>query len=128
MTSGHRLLTNHIIHAVGPRFSAFDTMAEKNDKYKHLCDAYRSIVRKADAYDVQELAIPLISNGIFRGKEVPADVIRCGISALLLFLAEKVRRPIGMVPHPVHRVIIYGFTQCEFQQIKYMYDHSTMLL
>ena len=44
-------------------------------------------------------------------------MIRCGISALLLSLREKVRRPSGMIPHPVHRVIIYGFTQCEFQQI-----------
>ena len=118
LTSGHRLHTNHIIHAVGPRFSLLlETMDEKNDNYKLLCDAYRSIVRHADTCDLHELAIPLISNGIFRGKQVPADVIRCGISALLLSLREKVQRPSGMTPHPVHRVIIYGFTQCEFQQI-----------
>lgn len=117
VTGGHRLHTNHIIHAVGPRFSAFDTMADQNDKYKDLCNAYRAIARKAGAYDVQELAIPLLSNGIFRGPQLPADVIRCGISALVHTLTEKVLRGNGLAPHPVRRVIIYGFTPSEFRQI-----------
>lgn len=117
VTSGHQLNTNHIIHAVGPRFSASDTMADKNDKYKDLCNAYRAIARKANAYDVQELAIPLLSNGIFRGPQHPADVIRCGISALVHTLTEKVLRGNCLAPHPVRRVIIYGFTPSEFRQI-----------
>ena len=60
---------------------------------------------------------PLLSNGIFRGPQLPADVIRCGISALVHTLTEKVLRGGCLSPHPVRRVIIYGFTFSEFRQI-----------
>jgi O-acetyl-ADP-ribose deacetylase len=53
--------TQHIIHAVGPRFNP--TRAKDCDR--ELVDAYRSSLRLAESVGARSIAIPAISTGIF---------------------------------------------------------------
>jgi O-acetyl-ADP-ribose deacetylase len=58
ITTGGRLKAQHVIHAVGPR------MGEGNEDEK-LANATRNALKVADENDLQSIAFPAISTGIF---------------------------------------------------------------
>jgi O-acetyl-ADP-ribose deacetylase (regulator of RNase III) len=68
--------TKHIIHAVGPQFSA--KRAEECDR--ELVSAYRSALRLAESVGARSIAIPAISTGIF---DFPAERAAPLVAALL---------------------------------------------
>jgi O-acetyl-ADP-ribose deacetylase (regulator of RNase III) len=64
-TSGHRLASRWIFHAVGPVWRGGG-----HDEASQLAAAYRSCLRLADALGARSLALPAISMGVYG---YPAD-------------------------------------------------------
>ena len=76
ITSGFNLSANHVIHAVGPRW----TDGAQGEDHA-LAAAYRSVLGLAEAHQRGTLAIPAISTGVYgfppaRAASIAAETIR----------------------------------------------------
>ncbi|MGD9808302.1 MAG: macro domain-containing protein [Deferribacterales bacterium] len=84
ITTGGRLLAKYVIHAVGPRYG-IDPEPEK-----YLKSAIIKSIELADEYNLNTIAIPAISTGVFRYPL--ADAAKVIVGAVL----EKMHSGIGL--------------------------------
>jgi len=78
ITSGGKLKTRHVIHAVGPVYDGTPRSAEL------LASAVRAALHKADEHRLKSIALPAISTGIFGYpmKEAAQVMLRAAIEYL----------------------------------------------
>ena len=81
ITAGYRLPARHVIHAVGPVWRGGD---QGEDRL--LASCYRNSIRIAEEHDLESIAFPAISCGIY-GYPVDAAA-RVAVEATLLALGE----------------------------------------
>ena len=80
---GNGLKCQHIIHAVGPQFPSSRAPAYViNKKYDQLYYTYQNILEEAHRRRFKSIAIPLISTGIYKGKQKLNDLISTAIAAI----------------------------------------------
>lgn len=86
-----KLLTNYVIHAVGPNY--WDFINEEEDggdrdsariqeAHKLLASAYKSSLTLAARYDIRSLGFSLLSAGVYRGNLPLESVLRIGVTAV----------------------------------------------
>lgn len=81
ITGGYHLFAKHIIHAVGPIWQG-----GKHNEEKLLHDCYRNALNLAKKHELESIAFPLISSGIYG---YPKDqAIQVAINAISEFLME----------------------------------------
>jgi O-acetyl-ADP-ribose deacetylase (regulator of RNase III) len=81
ITGGYHLFAKHIIHAVGPIWQG-----GKHNEEKLLHDCYRNALNLAQKHELESIAFPLISSGIYG---YPKDqAIKVAINAISEFLME----------------------------------------
>lgn len=81
ITGGYHLFAKHIIHAVGPIWQG-----GKHDEAKLLHDCYKNALNLARKYELESIAFPLISSGIYG---YPKDqALQVAIQAISEFLME----------------------------------------
>lgn len=81
ITGGYHLFAKHIIHAVGPIWQG-----GKHNEAKLLHDCYWNALNLAKKYELESIAFPLISSGIYG---YPKDqAIQIAINAISEFLME----------------------------------------
>jgi O-acetyl-ADP-ribose deacetylase len=82
ITGGYRLKARHVIHAVGPVWSAGQTEPKK----QLLASCYRNSLARAEEHRLASIAFPAISTGVYR---FPADIAaRVAVATVLDALAE----------------------------------------
>lgn len=83
ITSGFNLAAKYVIHTVGPVFSDLDTDSIT------LAAAYRSSLKLAAAHDVQRIAFPCISTGVYGFPQ--ADACAIAVRTVLAWLESNDR-------------------------------------
>lgn len=73
----------YVIHAVGPKYMAFDNNLADGDKL--LYSAYSQSLERAREANLEAVAFSLISSGIFRGRRSKREVLRIGVEAIADF-------------------------------------------
>lgn len=82
VTKGYKLPAKYIIHAVGPVWNGGNSKEEK-----FLTDCYKNSLNLAKNYNLNSIAFPLISSGIYG---YPKDkAFRVSVSAIQEFLLEN---------------------------------------
>jgi len=82
ITKGYKLPAKYIIHAVGPVWND-----ENSNDEKFLTDCYKNSLNLAKDYNLNSIAFPLISSGIYG---YPKDkAFRVAVSAIQEFLLEN---------------------------------------
>lgn len=79
MTTAGNINADYVIHAVGPNFNLY---SNKEEAYNKLFDAYWNMLSQPCNF----IAIPLLSAGIFRGKEPLETVIGVGLLAIHAYM------------------------------------------
>ena len=60
MTAGHNLVARHVIHTVGPVWQG-----GTSNEHELLASCYRSSLRLAEEHQIESIAFPAISTGIY---------------------------------------------------------------
>jgi O-acetyl-ADP-ribose deacetylase len=82
ITRGYRLKARHVIHAVGPVWHG-----GRNDEHELLASCYRNSLALAANHQLQSIAFPAISTGIYR---FPPDLAaRIAVGTIVAELAAK---------------------------------------
>jgi O-acetyl-ADP-ribose deacetylase (regulator of RNase III) len=66
LTGGHDLPVGHVLHTVGPIWSARADEAGRARRDEELASCYRRCLEVADEHDLRRLAFPSISTGAYR--------------------------------------------------------------
>jgi O-acetyl-ADP-ribose deacetylase len=81
ITSGYRLLARHVIHAVGPVWRG-----GRSGEDERLASCYRRALALAQANNLQSIAFPAISTGVYRFPA--ADAARIAVTTVIDALGE----------------------------------------
>ncbi|WP_081434971.1 O-acetyl-ADP-ribose deacetylase [Nitrobacter hamburgensis] len=81
ITGGYRLLARHVIHTVGPVWRG-----GWSGEDKLLASCYRSAIALAQAHNLQSIAFPAISTGVYRFPA--ADAARIAVTTVIDALRE----------------------------------------
>lgn len=82
ITPGFQLKAKYVIHTVGPVWKG-----GKNGEEKLLENAYKNSLKLADKYDIQSIAFPNISTGVYRFPKEKAAKI--AIKSVKEYLTEE---------------------------------------
>jgi O-acetyl-ADP-ribose deacetylase (regulator of RNase III) len=81
ITGGYRLLARHVIHAVGPVWRG-----GRSGEDERLASCYRRALALAQANNLQSIAFPAISTGVYRFPA--ADAARIAVTTVIDALGE----------------------------------------
>jgi O-acetyl-ADP-ribose deacetylase (regulator of RNase III) len=81
ITGGYRLPARHVIHTVGPVWRG-----GRSGEDKLLASCYRSAIALARAHNLQSIAFPAISTGVYRFPA--ADAARIAVTTVIDALRE----------------------------------------
>jgi O-acetyl-ADP-ribose deacetylase (regulator of RNase III) len=81
ITGGYRLLARHVIHAVGPVWRG-----GRSGEDERLASCYRRALTLAQANNLQSIAFPAISTGVYRFPA--ADAARIAVTTVIDALGE----------------------------------------
>ena len=76
------LHVNHVIHAVGPNYRAYNS-PEEGDAL--LFSAYTSSLECAQDANLEAVAFSLLSAGVFRGSKSVEEVLKIGMEAIVKY-------------------------------------------
>jgi O-acetyl-ADP-ribose deacetylase (regulator of RNase III) len=99
------LSVNHVIHAVGPAYFAYDTPQEGDAL---LASAYRSSLDCAHQAKLEGVAFSLLSAGIYRGSQSREHVLRIGMESICDWVAMKKEEELTL-----NDIVMCGFNAAE---------------
>eukprot|EP00943_MAST-04B_sp_MAST-4B-sp1_P007953 g7953.t1 len=115
ITIGGELLADYVIHAVGPNYH---TITDSKQGDKLLYNAYASSISEAEnRNEIESMAFPLISAGVYKGNQKLEHVLRIGVSAIVNSVSKSTNNNSSL--KCVH---IIGYTRGEQSTLKQICD------
>ena len=98
----------HVIHAVGPRYNNFGDRVELGDEL--LKSAYTNSFQRAQEVQLEAIAVPLLSAGVFRGS--------CSLHHVCHIAIQTICTEIDSSSYPeLKEVHMYAFTRREIDTL-----------
>ena len=114
ITIGGELLADFVIHAVGPNYHNV-TDSKQGDEL--LYNAYASSISEAESNEIESMAFPLISAGVYKGNQKLDHILRIGVSSIVNSLSKSTNDNSSL--KCVH---IIGYTRGEQSTLKQICD------